>query len=211
MHGKRTTTVILCRHGESEGNRDGRFGGHGPAPLTELGRTQARATGKALALSKIDTIYTSDLPRAVETARLIAEAIGVAPVESAALRERSVGELTGLTFEQARVQHADAYAALMRGEPHANPPGGESYAQCRARASAFLEHALTRHPGQRVLLVSHNITMLQLIQHILGFSCEVPARARFQLDHCALHRFERGEGGEWRVIALNERSHLQTI
>src|SRR5262245_22680135 len=98
----RGTTVILCRHGESQGNVERRFGGHSASPLTERGRAQARAAGAAIGSAGIDLIYSSDLARAAETAELIGQAIGVRPETTSALRERSVGELTGLTFEEAK-------------------------------------------------------------------------------------------------------------
>jgi probable phosphoglycerate mutase len=209
MQGNISTHVILCRHGETEGNVERRFGGHGATPLTERGRAQARATGRCLVDQRIDVVYSSDLCRASETAALICREIGGNSHAHAALRERSVGELTGLTFDEARDRYPEAYAALLRREPNACPPGGESYAQCRARAAAFLAETLARHAGSRILLVSHNIALHQLILHILGIELDaVSARLIFQIDNCALHRFERLADATWKVVALNERSHL---
>jgi broad specificity phosphatase PhoE len=208
----RTTRVIFCRHGESEGNRDRRFGGHGPTPLTDHGRAQARAAGQRLARDGVDVLYTSDLARAAETAGLIGQALSLSPQVAPALRERSVGELTGLTFDEARERFPDAYAAMLRREPDACPPGGESYAQCRARAVALFEELLGRHAGTTILLVSHNLTLHQLIFHVLGIEYDERAlRVYFQIDNCALHRFERHADGPWKVIALNERAHLDAL
>jgi broad specificity phosphatase PhoE len=196
-----TTTLILCRHGESEGNRERRFGGHSPTRLTAHGRAQARAAGARLARSGIDVIYSSDLVRAAETAELIAAQLGITVRATSALRERSVGELTGLTFEEAKASYPDAYAALLRTEAGACPPGGETYAQCRGRAAELLDRVLAEHAGARILLVSHSITIAQLIQHMLGIE---GTRTSFRVDHCALHTFEHSERGT-RVVALNER------
>jgi probable phosphoglycerate mutase len=212
MQDKATTHIILCRHGESEGNRERRFGGHGATPLTDRGRAQAELTGTFLAHHDIDVVYSSDLARAVETAALICGKIGANSQLSTALRERSVGALTGLTFDEARDRYPDAYAALLRREPDACPPGGESYVQCRARAAAFLEQILSNHAGSRILFVSHNITLHQLIFHILGIAHNATsARLIFQVDNCALHHFERLEDGGWRIHALNERTHLSKL
>jgi broad specificity phosphatase PhoE len=204
-----TTTIVLCRHGESEGNLERRFGGHSPTPLSQHGRVQARAAGQALARLGIDAIYTSDLVRAAQTADLISEATRVTPHTTSALRERSVGRLTDLTFAEAEARFPDDYAALLRMESGVCPPGGETYAACRARAAAYLEQALSEHPGQRVLFVSHNLTVTQLILHILGLGEDsAPARLLFQIDHCALHTFERNAAGGWKVVSLNDRAHL---
>src|SRR5215471_1982788 len=97
------TTILVVRHGESEGNAERRFGGHGPTPLSERGRAQARAVGRVLAGEpRPDAIYSSDLARALETATLLGEAMGGGAViiETAALRERSVGIFTGMTFDE---------------------------------------------------------------------------------------------------------------
>jgi probable phosphoglycerate mutase len=212
MQGNSTTHVILCRHGESQGNLEHRFGGHGATPLTERGRDQARSTGRYLSSERIDVVYSSDLGRATETAALICRELGTNSHASSALRERSVGELTGLTFDEARERYPEAYAALLRREPDACPPGGESYVQCRARAAAFLAQTLSAHAGSRILIVSHNLTLHQLIFHILGIELgALSARLSFQIDHCALHRFERLGDGNWRVVALNDRGHLGAI
>lgn len=203
------TSLILCRHGESEGNRERRFGGHGPTPLTARGRAQGLAAGGALARTGIDVLYTSDLARAAETAALISQVTGVAPVPTAALRERSVGELTELTFEEAQRRFPAAYEALLRRESTACPPGGESVAQCGARATQFLEAVLVAHPGARIVLVSHNVTLHQLILHILGVKDpEESTRVFFQIDNCSLHRFELVRANLWKVISLNESGHL---
>jgi probable phosphoglycerate mutase len=212
MQGNITTHVILCRHGETQGNLERRFGGHGATPLTERGREQARSTGRHLAGENVDVVYSSDLERAIETAALIGREIGQKSHASTALRERSVGELTDLTFDEARARYPEAYAALLRREPDACPPGGESYAQCRARAAAFLAQTLSDHAGARILIVSHNIALHQLIFHILGIELgAISARLSFQIDHCALHRFARLGDGTWQVVALNDRGHLGAI
>ena len=207
-----STRLILCRHGESEGNRDGRFGGHGPAPLTERGRAQAQATGLRLRHEGADAIYCSDLVRAAQTAELIGQQLSVAPSETPALRERSVGIFTGLSFDEARVRYPDEYSVLLRREPDVAPPQGESYLQCAARASAFLEQVLERHRGQRVVLVSHYLTLHLLVLHIMGvvLSGDTP-RVYVQLHNCGLHRFEHYDDGAWQVLALNETSHLSVV
>ena len=205
------TTVILCRHGESEGNRDARFGGHSPTPLTALGRTQARATARRLAQTGIDAVFSSDLSRAQETAEIIGGVLGLPLEVTPHLRERSVGIFTGLRFEEAQERFPSEYQALLRREPDSAPPEGESYLQCRERAARFLHDVLARHAGQRVLLVSHHLTLYQLVLHILGL--ETPAsgpRVYVRVDNCALHRFEHYEDGVWQVLALNDCAHLET-
>ena len=206
------TTIILCRHGESEGNAERRFGGHGPTPLTAKGREQAQAAGRVLAREGLDTIYASDLVRAVQTADEIAKLCGLAPTHTPALRERSVGELTGLTFEEAQVKFPEAYGALMRREWDACPPGGESHAQCSSRVMTFLDDIVAREAGKRVLVVSHNLTLYHFIRKILGLADNPQSPiVFFQIDNCALSRFQRLDSGIWKCVSLNERGHLNGL
>src|SRR4051794_15208466 len=96
-----TTNLLLVRHGQSEGNAERRFGGHTATPLSMRGHAQAAATAKALASESITAIYSSDLKRAIQTATPLAESIGVKVNATEAFRERSVGVMEGLTFEDA--------------------------------------------------------------------------------------------------------------
>ena len=212
MSEPRTTPLIFCRHGQSEGNRERRFGGHGPTPLTELGRAQARATGHALAGAGVDLIYCSDLSRALDTATLIGAELGLTPEATPALRERSVGEMTGLSFEEARLRYPEAYAAMMRREADACPPGGETYGQCRSRAVEFVEAAIARQRGARMLIVSHQLTLYQLLTHVFGVDgTQQRGKLILQIDNCALHRIDHVEPALWHVWSLNERTHLARL
>lgn len=202
--------ILLLRHGQSEGNEAGRFGGQGPTPLTALGRRQAEAAAGALGAEGLTAIFASDLARAVETAAPISRATGIAMARTPALRERSVGQLTGLTFAEAEQRHPEAFAALMRREPDARPPGGETHDECSARAVALLDEVLDRFPHGRTLLVSHALTIYLLLLHVLGID-DAAERLFIRSDNCALHRLRLGADGRWTVLALNDRAHLAGI
>ncbi len=89
------TRLYLVRHGQSAGNAEGRFGGHSPTPLSELGLEQAEITAKTLAKEKIHVIYSSDLYRAVQTAEPLAKVLDLPIITTSAFRERKVGVLEG--------------------------------------------------------------------------------------------------------------------
>ena len=94
------TKLYLIRHVQSAGNAEGRFGGHGPTPLSELGSRQAELVGEMLAKEGVSAIYSSDLLRAVQSAEPLSKLIGVPIVKTPAFRERHVGVLEGLTFDE---------------------------------------------------------------------------------------------------------------
>ncbi len=90
-----STDLLVVRHGQSEWNAVGRWQGQADPPLSELGRRQAYVA--AASIGAVDGIISSDLQRAVETAAIIAQQIGVGPVMvDERLRERDAGEWTGL-------------------------------------------------------------------------------------------------------------------
>lgn len=212
-----STEILLLRHGQSEGNEQGRFGGHGPTPLTARGRVQAEAAARAIAAEgPLEAIWASDLHRAVDTARPVAAATGLALQITPALRERSVGVFTGLTFAEAEARFPEAYAALMARESDVCPDGGETPLACGERAVAHIESvvaARTTATGDgRLLFVSHAATLNLVLMHLLGLSHRTHGkRIWFRTDNCALHRLRRSSEGLWQVTALNDRSHLAGI
>jgi broad specificity phosphatase PhoE len=205
-----STEILLLRHGQSEGNENGRFGGHGPTPLTALGRRQAEATARALAAEGgLTAIFASDLPRAMQTAEPIVAATGIAMRTTPALRERHVGVFTGMTFAEAEAAHPEVFAAMMRRDPDACPPEGETSHDCLLRAGAFFDEVIARFAVGRVVLVAHAFTLNMLVRRLVGLQ-DSPS-VFFRTDNCALHRLKRSATGFWNVEALNDRRHLVAV
>src|SRR5436305_1594912 len=84
------TRLLLVRHGETDWNRDGRWQGHAGPGLNDLGRRQAAAVAMRIAAGPVAAVYTSDLPRAIETAEAVTEATGIPAVLDHELREVDV-------------------------------------------------------------------------------------------------------------------------
>ncbi len=163
-----STRVLLIRHGQSQGNAERRFGGHSATPLSELGRAQAEATARALRDEGVTAIYSSDLLRAVETAEPLARETGLAVRSTDAFRERSVGRMEGLTFEDAAEQFPEEYAALLRRDFDHVLLGGESYRQLLDRAASELDRAIEAHRGGTLAVFSHTGTICILALHLMG-------------------------------------------
>lgn len=207
-----STHVIVVRHGQSQGNAEGRFGGHTDTPLSPRGRRQAGATARVLASEKFSGIYTSDLPRAIETATPLARLTG-APLETTeALRERSVGVMEGLTFEEAAAQHPEQYQALLRRDFEHVLLGGESYRQTLDRASRKLDEAIEQHKGGRIAIFAHTGTICILILHLLG-ALDAPELKPVWIAtaNCGIARFDLRDDGFVRVLAINDTRHLVGI
>jgi broad specificity phosphatase PhoE len=212
MSTNETTRVILVRHGQSQGNAERRFGGHTPTPLSQLGHAQAEATARALAAEGVTAIYSSDLLRAVQTAEPLARATGLSVEQTDAFRERSVGIMEGLTFEDAAAAHPEEYAALVRRDFEHVLAGGESYRQLLDRASARLERAIEQNPGGRIALFSHTGTICILVLHLLG-ALDAPTLKPVWISssNCGVTRFAIERGGLTRVLNVNDTRHLSSI
>ena len=207
-----TTHVVIIRHGQSQGNAQGRFGGHTDTPLSPRGRKQAQATARALASEKFSAIYSSDLPRAIETASPLAKLVGVPLETSDGLRERSVGVMEGLTFEEAAEQHPEQYQALLRRDFEHVLAGGESYRQTLDRASRQLDEAIEQHKGGRIALFAHTGTICILILHLMG-ALDAPDLKPVWIAtaNCGIARFDLRDDGFVRVLTINDTRHLAGI
>lgn len=206
------TRILLIRHGQSEGNAERRFGGHTATPLSALGRRQAEATARALGREAITAIYSSDLPRAVETAAPLAHALQLELTQTDAFRERSVGHMEGLTFEEAAQKFPDEYAALLRRDFDHVILGGESYRQLLDRAASRLDRAITDNHGGTIAVFSHTGTICILALHLMG-ALDAPALRPVWLGtaNCGVARFQLRDDGFLRVSAINDTRHLASL
>jgi len=203
------THVLLIRHGQSEGNAERRFGGHTATPLSLRGRRQAVATAEALKNDLITAIYSSDLARAVETAEPLAKVIRLPINKTEAFRERSVGVMEGLTFEDAAQKHPDEYAALLRRDFEHVLAGGESYRQLLDRSRNKLDDIIAAHRGERIAVFSHTGTICILALHLMG-ALDAPELKPVWISssNCGITRFELRADGFVRVMTVNDTSHL---
>ena len=154
------TRILLVRHGLSEWNAVGRWQGWADAPLSEVGERQAADAARSV--GAVDVLAASDLERAVRTAEIIGEAIGVGPVHvEPGLRERNAGAFEGLTRDEIMEQFPGAL------DQHpVQPPGGEPLEVLTERAVASLLRLAELAPGGDVLAVTHGGLIRHLERHL---------------------------------------------
>jgi len=154
------TRLLVIRHGESEWNAMRRWQGQADPPLNDEGVRQAREA--ALKLGSFDAIWSSDLQRACHTAAIIAEALGVGPVQvDPRLRETHVGPWQGLTHDEIEVGWPGFLADRRR------PDGFEIDEDVNGRVlEAFHDIAATT-PGGEALVVTH-AGVIRSVRRALG-------------------------------------------
>ena len=203
------TRLYLVRHGQSAGNAEGRFGGHGPTPLSRLGEEQAEKTAKLLAKEGLDVIYSSDLLRAVQTADPAARLLDLPVNITEAFRERHVGVLEGLTFDESKRAFPNDYYALVNRNIHHVITDGESYRHLLRRSTAKLHEILREHTGGRIAIFSHTGAICFLTLHLLGAIDRHTKQTPWIItSNCGINRFEIRGRRNIRVLALNDTRHL---
>ncbi|GAB4541050.1 MAG: 2,3-diphosphoglycerate-dependent phosphoglycerate mutase GpmB [Haliangiales bacterium] len=210
------TRIALVRHGEATSNIERRVGGHSAAPLTERGHRQAEAVAARLAASFQPTqLIASDLCRTRETAAPIisacAQSFTAEPEFDARWRERSLGVLDGLDFEQIEAQYGELWRLFRQGDPNAVPPQAETVDAVFARVGAALGDLVSEHRGGRVVVISHGIAIFHAIAHIFGLGSPSRGLQVFTIVGNASVSTVRHHDARWYVEAINDRAHLAAL
>jgi broad specificity phosphatase PhoE len=162
------TKLVLCRHAEA-GNVE-----------------QAHTLAAELTKLPLAAVYTSPLARAAETARIVAEAHSLTPVDVEALREIDFGEADGLTFDDLP---ADLQHGLLREPTMVRFPGGETYSELQDRVCAALDGIVAEHSAATVAVITH----AGPIRAALGRWLQMDDAAVFRIDQ----RFASMNVVEW--------------
>lgn len=166
------TTVYIVRHGQSVANLEERFAGHSDFPLTDLGRRQAELAGNYLVKENIrlDAAYASDLCRAFETGRIIAEKQGLTPVPSPGLREIYAGKWEAMKFIDIYEQFSESFGVWLQNIGRSRCDEGESIAEVRTRVLATVQEIVRQNPEKTILLATHGAAIRSLEAELLGLS-----------------------------------------
>ena len=200
------TRIIAVRHGETAWNVDSRIQGQKDIELNETGRWQASRVGEALKSENISAVYSSDLGRAHETARPIADAAGIPVIPTEGLRERSFGIFEGKTFDEIREtwpEHAQNWRKRL--PEWAPPDGGESLLQLRERVTQTMQDLAARHPGEQIVVVAHGGVLDTLYRIATGQ--EVNSPRTWQLPNGAINRLLWTPQG-FTLVGWSDTQHL---
>lgn len=164
--------VYLIRHGETDLNRQKRLQGQTDIPLNEYGRHLAEITGQALAEVRFDSVFSSPLNRAVETAKMIVGNRNCGFYTDSRIQEISFGEYEGLCYgaEGFNIPDPDFLHFFNAPEWYATPPKGENFKDIITRTGAFWRE-LTDSPeyeDKTILVSTHGCALKALLANICG-------------------------------------------
>lgn len=208
-----STRLVLVRHGESNATVEQVVGGHrGCTGLSLRGRRQAEALRDRLAATgevQAHVVLTSILPRAVETARIVAPAVGGLDVaQDCDLCELHPGESDGMPW----VEYQERYGVDMAADPLAPiAPGGESLADFHQRVARTLRRIAEEHDGRTVAIVCHGGIVAASFVTFFGLPLERPIGAEVRVENTAITEWARNGGGRWALIRHNDAAHLADL
>ena len=204
-------SIYLVRHGITEWNCVRRMQGHTDVPLNTEGRVQAALIGARLSAvaPRPTAIWSSDLARAVDTARAIAQPLGLKVQTTPLLRETMLGEWEGLTREEIIARgDSERLEAYLRDSLQASAAGSETLEAVWDRMLRGMDDIRQQCPEETIVIVGHGGSLRALICAALDAPLSM---RRLWLDNASLSAIEELQGDEEpmsRVLLINDTSHL---
>ena len=205
------TLVYIIRHGETEWNLKGIHQGHKNSELTQKGKEQADCLGQRFKESNLvfNSIYSSDLGRALETAKRICEPIGQKEqiIEIKNLRERALGVLEGLTYHEIKEKLPEDYLEHTSGNPNYKPEGGESWKDTHDRVERAFNEIVKNHENEQILCVTHGGIVSMLLR--LCLNIPLTEKRKFGIPNTGINIFEHRSQEGWRLRTWGDISHFK--
>lgn len=200
------TTLILVRHGFSVSNDQKYFTGNLDIPLTDLGKMQAERCAEYLKDVRADCIYSSDLSRAMDTAKPISEKLNLPVCPDSSLREINAGEWEGVKFTDLEIKFPDSYRVWKENIGLAVCDGGESVKAFSERILKGVSAIAERHPGKTVVIATHATP----IRVLCTVSVKLPVERMSEIpwvSNASISVFEY-DSGAFSIVQKDMTDHL---
>ncbi|UYP48183.1 2,3-bisphosphoglycerate-dependent phosphoglycerate mutase [Candidatus Lokiarchaeum ossiferum] len=173
------TIIYLTRHGQTEWNKAHIMQGWQNAPLTDLGKAQAKQLGKKLRPIAFDAVYSSDSDRAYHTAQIITQNQPKTIIKLASLREINLGEWEGKSLQEFEQLNPTQYHNFWN-LPHLYvSSAGETFFDVKERVIKTFEGLIQKHRKERLLIVAHTV----VVKTILAFVENEPLKNLWVLPY----------------------------
>ena len=191
------TQFYILRHAQTDFNVEHRLQGQFDAPLNTKGLQQAQQLAEKFPVDDFVAFYGSDLCRCQQTAQPLAKKLNLRYQPQADLREKHFGILQQYTHPQAAKKYPDIYQSFQQGDLFYRPPQGESQADFVARFIPCLQTLATKHPDDKVLIMTHGGVLASLLQHTL----QLPSggKRHFLLTNLSVNIFNYQPNSGWQL------------
>ncbi|MFN3535741.1 MAG: histidine phosphatase family protein [Desulfatiglandales bacterium] len=191
---EKVTRIYLVRHGLVEGHERIPVYGHRDIGLSELGRCQMEYIGERLKYAEINGVFSSDLKRGVDSAKIIARFHNVRVTPMRELRELYLGEWEGLTLSELRENYPRELEERQSDILNFRPPGGgETLLELFGRVKGCMERILKESEGKNIVIVGHGGVNRAILTLFLGMKWE--ELYKIQQDYGCLNIIELHERG----------------
>ncbi|MFQ6029413.1 MAG: histidine phosphatase family protein [Dehalococcoidia bacterium] len=198
---------FLVRHGETEWNKSGRFQGQNDVGLNQRGLAQARETALASVAWNPTALYSSPLPRTMQTAGEFAKQLHLPVTPEPALKELDLGQLDGVTGPEMRANWPEVAETWGRNPESVVMPGGESLVQLQDRVWRTVTRLRESHQEEEVLvLISHNFAIRSIFNKLLGMPWSHFHTLYLSLSSVCI--METNPRWGWRLLSYNATGHL---
>lgn len=153
--------IYFTRHGETEWNKKDIIQGQLDSPLTEKGIEMGKSLREKSKNIKFDKIYSSDLKRALDTAKLIVGDREI--ITTPLLREINVGDWSGRKITDVNVEDSELYNDYFNHPEKYKRDDGESIFDLMNRVEKFFEEAIYPEEDENILIVAHGVTIVAML------------------------------------------------
>lgn len=201
------TTLLLIRHGETWANREHLFVGFVDAKLTDIGYQQAELTAEYVVRNyKVDKVYASDLTRAYETGKAVADRIGVETIPEKGMREIYGGSWENVKYEELCTSYPEEYRVWLHDVGKARCVCGESVEELGERVMSTLTRIARENEGKTVVVATHatpvRVTQCLIEYDDLANMQQIPWASNASVTEVVY------ENNTWRVVSASRDEHL---
>ncbi len=176
----------IFRHGQTDWNKLQKVQGNTDIPLNDFGRKEALSLRDFFSNLNIDYVYTSDLQRAYETAKIVFEDSSIPIKKSPELREANFGEVEGMHVEELLSKFSTKFWDIHKGGVEADEfsyPGGETRGEVRERLISFIDKVRSESSTSRVALSTHGGALRSIMHHYLPKQDEL-----IKIPNCVVYK-----------------------
>ncbi|OQA07625.1 MAG: Phosphoserine phosphatase 1 [Firmicutes bacterium ADurb.Bin373] len=200
--------IYMIRHGETVWNVASKLQGHANVTLSDNGRRQAELLGRRLSGLKFDQFYASDLARAYETARIIAQYHNNQDIKTLQeLREISFGRWEGFSINEIQGLYPEEIKQWWKTPLQTRAPGGESLGDLVKRTVTVVKNIVESRSGGNILLVTHGGVIRSVVGTVLGM--DLNEHWRLRQDNACLNIIDFPEWDKGILMLFNDHSHLE--
>ena len=200
------TRIILVRHGECQGNREGLFRGRSDFPLNEQGLVQAKELAIEMKQYKPFKVFTGPLSRAKQTALTISQECHTEVEICEGINNIELGPWEGQNKQFIAQKYPEQWKTWLHEPEKLSVPGIETLQQVQRRASRELSKIVKDFTGKTVIIVSHRAVLKPLIASCLKIA--KPYFWRIHIDTAAYSILHYKNRLGYTLIQLNQNKHL---